>query len=1200
MHRLTGLMALLALATGTSCYADDEQPVQTFAWNAFLDDWQVLGPFPKVDGDKTGLDTKYVGDEAGLSGGHVTFYDGKLFTWKTSERPYIDFRGVLGAGGDAGENKVAYAWTQFQSPVDQKALLCVAYDDTFIAWLNGKEVGRGTDNWASSLDQSVTEVSLKKGVNSILLKVGNGATLWDAAVRFRPVGIDEPLLKFQCVPGNSVTKLPEVGVTLLDSGGKTISSHRCSGSREAYPGLPSFYALYTKPPVQKPAAVRFNIRLPGFVDPNRVIPWKEVEKRVVRIQLKADKPVELVVVDKRTKKPIPGAEVWSRNAKTEPLTDESGRVTVPDVSPMVNSVWVAAKGYIARSVRLKWPRSGIQKAELSPGGLSIVGVVKSTTGEPLAGATIDPGGSRGYSPKGVTDADGRFEIFGLPANRTTIYPVIECRGFVTKDRFSQPLQKGTTNVVWELAPGAQIIGQVTHKETGKPIPGIRIVAGEDRFGSNNKNPTATTNENGRFRLLGVDAGSNLVHAFSDNHAPAMSSVQAQLGKETEVNFQITEGKPVTGRITDPDGNPLSGVWLVTDTWNNARMFRREDRTDNDGVFTLAAMPESPAEVHILKQGFISNRQTLMKGGDKVNVTLRPVITHTITVRDAESGEVVPGLQIAKGYLWTGNPNYHWSTSEWETTRNYNKLTGVMKVEIGEPMNGEISYRFRASGFREAIVKLPGEDEPSQEFEVKLKPAETFQGRVVAASSGKPLPDVKLAMVTAEDRFRADYYSSHVTPWNFIANERFTGTLTETDVDGLFRMSVPLAKTTVELVLFRADGSFHHVTDIDHVLKSADLKDGRLELPFPEPGTIEGRLSIAGEPLANEQVHLQWLGHDVRDEGHDRLFGTGGQITTDADGRFSIANLGPGNYQISRVFRADLGGGRSTSAYIDTQKVVLLPGEKLVHNLERPAGFSLSGFTKDPEGNPIGSCQVIITRLGATRRQLGGATSDADGRFVFEHLPAGSYELRADHYPTPAGRTWSGIDYRGSASVTLTESTSDLEVTMRDPRAPAVPTPTGVLQSLQNAALSALQSFAAPAPAVPTTAEAISVAVPESSLVVGQPVPSLKVQTLDGESFDWNHSVVSETLLVFCRLWHPSSKPYIKRAHEWAADHNARLVFVSLDWSLEQARREGQNLPGVVRFAGPGTSQLQGPWALKGTHAAYHVSTDGTLKGRPLN
>lgn len=1003
-----------------------EAPPQDIKWNVFLGDWHLLGPFPKED--ESGLETQYVPNESMLSSGQVHFYGNKLYAWKRFAGRVIDFRKELGATGSKGENKVAYAWTQFTSPVAQKVQMGVAYDDAFIGWLNGKEIARGTDNWASSLDQEVVDVDLKEGINTLLLRVSNGRTKWDAGVRFFPVGLDKPLFTFKVSPASNNVRLPVIDIALLDKKQAIISEYQCSGSRQAYPGIPGYYALYAPMPEPAPAFIKLMVRQPHFQEVDTVASWSRALAGNVSAKLLSDKPASLLVVDKVSRQPVEGAQIWSTKSMAEPTTDAAGKVTLPEVSPMSDRLYVVAKGYEAATVNLKWPRGAMQRVELVKGGKILTGEVVSTSGEPLPGATVTSGLS-GYSPTATTDENGRFAIYGLPKSRTRLYPVIEARGFVTRGRFSFQLAGDETNVRWELAPGATIIGRVLHHETGEPIPGIRITVGDSRFsGSNDKAPTATTNENGRYRLLGVSDGQNVVNAFSDDYAPAMKTISVSTGTEATADFTLKVGKPVTGTITDVDGKPIAGVRLVTDTWNGARMFLREDRTDSKGRFTLAHMPDSVAEVDILKSGFISNRNLKVRGGDTFDLIMKPVITHTITIRDAAKRKIVPNLQIAKGYLWEGNTTWSWRTDDYETTRHYDKLKGVMKIEIDEPVSYQIAYRFRATGFQEQIVNIPEEEAVGKEFNVELAPASVFSGRVVDAASGKPLSNIAVAIVSPEDQMRPDYYGDYTTPWKFLEMKRFPGQYTIANGIGEFRLSPPSQKSNLSIALASQAGGFHLVRDLDNVLTSSELGEDVLELPFPQQGSIEGHVTVAGKPLADTKVRLSWVGYHGTTNQGNQSFGYGGRITTDADGYFRYDSVGPGHYQISRVFSFALGQGSSMSTYIDTQNLVLLPGQSLTHNIARPAGVSLSGVVRDGEGNPVNDAIVKVIVSGDNSRQVEATTSTAGGKFKFEHIAPGSYSVNAEHY-SRSERGYSEQDLRGSTTVELIEARDDVAIDM---------------------------------------------------------------------------------------------------------------------------------------------------------------------------
>lgn len=1021
MRFLTLIATIVAAFVASTLQAEDSPP-QRIEWNVFLENWHLLGPFPKED--ESGLETQYVPDEAALSMGQVHFYKTRLYAWKPYVDRVIDFRQGLDVNGSKGENKVGYAWTQFSSPVAQKVQMGVGYDDNFVGWLNGKEVARGTDGWASSLDQEVVEVNLKAGVNTLLLRVANGRTKWDVAVRFFPTGIEKPLLTFKAIPANNNVRLPVVDVALLDSKKQIISEHRCSGARQAYPGVPGFYALYTKEPA--PAFVKLSVRQPHFQEADTVASWERAMTGNIVARLLSAQPASLLVVDKLTRKPIEGAQIWSEKEMAEPTTGTDGEVVLPDVSPMSDRLYVVAKGYEAATVNVKWPRGAMQRVELVEGGRTLTGTVVSTTGEPLPGATVASGLS-GYAPTAVTNEKGEFAIYGLPEDRATLYPVIEAPGFVAKGRFGFPLTSDEVSVKWELSPGATITGQVVHQETGEPIPGVNLIVGNDRFGgSNDKAPETTTDANGRYRLIGVTEGQNQLHAFSDDYAPEMKTVSVSLGIESKADFTMNMGKPVTGTITDPDGKPLAGVRLVTDTWSGTRMFEREDRTNSKGEFTLTHMPDSPSEVHVLKSGFISHRDFNVRGGDNVDLVMNPEITHTITVRDAAEGKPVPQLQIAKGYLWEGNSTWSWRSDDYETTRYYDKLKGVMKVEIDEPLTYQIAYRFRATGFREEIVNIPDDVTIGKEFSVELKPASVFSGRVVDATTGKSLPNIAVAIVSSEDQMRPDYYGDYTTPWQFLDTKRFIGQHTKTNEAGEFRLSPPSGTSNLSIALLSKEGGFHLVNDLDAVLTSSDLQTSVLELPFPKQGSVEGRVTVAGKPLANTKVRLSWMGYDGSAAQGNQSFGFGGQITTDADGAFRYNNVGPGKYQISRVFRFALGQSSSMSTYIDTQNLTVLPGQSLTYDISRPAGVSLSGIVRDTDGNPVSGAVVKANVSGDNSRQVAATTSSAEGRFTIEHLATGTYDVSVERY-SRADEGYYRQDARGSTTVELTKSKDDLVV-----------------------------------------------------------------------------------------------------------------------------------------------------------------------------
>lgn len=453
---LSGL--LFACTLGAALHAD-EPDAQQFKWNVFLSDWQLLGPFPNEQTATAGLAIPFVENEETLRGGQVSFYKTKLYAWKPYEGGVVNFRKGLGAHGAAGTNVVGYAWTQFTSPVAQRAVLGIGYDDTMVGWLNGKEVCRGTDNWASSLDQATAEVELKAGVNTLLLKIAHGIRAWDTVARFRPLGLSNPLLVFRCQPNGDTTRLPVVDVTLLDATGTAIAQHQCSGLRKNSPNIGGYYALYARSPRTAPAKVRFRVKATGMRDIDAVFSWKQATSGNVILTLVADRPLELLVLDQTTREPIRGAEIWTKKVKSELVSSASGRVTLPDFSPMSSQCWIAANGYSARSIRLEWPRTKLQRALMTPGGQSLTGKITSK-GKPLVGAKVTCDMQLAYLPTAVTDENGRFEIHSIPESQQFALPTVEHPNVTTKNQFAIRLEGTKTDVQWELAPTATFFDQL--------------------------------------------------------------------------------------------------------------------------------------------------------------------------------------------------------------------------------------------------------------------------------------------------------------------------------------------------------------------------------------------------------------------------------------------------------------------------------------------------------------------------------------------------------------------------------------------------------------------------------------------------------------------------------------------------------------------------------------------------------------------
>jgi hypothetical protein len=176
-----------------------------FEPGAFLKQWLILGSFPIFNRDMTPQEQFDAADEqlASLDVDPFDIHtfepiinvDGKEYQWELfcSPSEIVDLGWPLGQQNFAN----AYAWTQIQMDAETPVVFAIDADDRAKVWLNGELVF--TDTWGGHLvpDKALVPVTLRKGLNRILLKVQNGITEWQYTFRIFDAGYDPAVDKMQ-------------------------------------------------------------------------------------------------------------------------------------------------------------------------------------------------------------------------------------------------------------------------------------------------------------------------------------------------------------------------------------------------------------------------------------------------------------------------------------------------------------------------------------------------------------------------------------------------------------------------------------------------------------------------------------------------------------------------------------------------------------------------------------------------------------------------------------------------------------------------------------------------------------------------------------------------------------------------------------------------------------------------------------------
>lgn len=159
---------------------------------------------------------------------------------------------------------------------------------------------------------------------------------------------------------------------------------------------------------------------------------------------------------------------------------------------------------------------------------------------------------------------------------------------------------------------ATVTGRVTDGK--RPLAGVVVVlALGPGMRSQNSNLGAKTDADGRYRLGGVPAGRYEITPAAPAHVVS-GSIDGRWGRTLMVNpgetienvdFRLTRGGVITGRVTDSDGKPVVGEMLQITPEDNSqspRMFFRLDRsemlTDDRGVYRLYGLPAGRYRVSV--------------------------------------------------------------------------------------------------------------------------------------------------------------------------------------------------------------------------------------------------------------------------------------------------------------------------------------------------------------------------------------------------------------------------------------------------------------------------------------------------------------------------------------------------------------------------------------------------------------------------
>ncbi|MGE3853973.1 MAG: carboxypeptidase regulatory-like domain-containing protein, partial [Planctomycetota bacterium] len=626
-----------------------------------------------------------------------------------------------------------------------------------------------------------------------------------------------------------------------------------------------------------------------------------------------------------------------------------GKVEPPPVEP-VDEVGTGIRGTVVDSAGAPVAGVTVTATMTGGGGINMPGMEDlgfELDGMPGAPGMVRPGGK---AHSGVSGADGTFAIGGLDAaNRyrlqlrggTPDFLVTRCAAPALQDgKFVDAGtlridRAGTITGVVRDANGAPVAGATVR--LGEPMPdGMQVFRGTDGSGARmgiTVMRTETNNGDGNGDGSGNPDGSN-------------------------------------GNGSDPPPAMMMKMPGVT-------------TTDANGQYTLERVRPGKQMVSARKQGHrdaIVNPVDVQENAEThVDLQLGAALSLLVTVRDPQ-GFPIEGARVNAAAA--GGIGGMLMMDDMPGPRGNRPPTGVLTDATGRALldkltSIDVQLRITADGYATLSEQIRLDDTGETRREFTLQPGCRIVGRAVG-SDGTPLRNAMLHLQPIGERNGGMF-------------EGPMGGMHPTGEDGRFEFS-GLQPGSWKVI---ANHPEYAQTEAGPYSVSAGGQVDAGDIRLTPVGKVTVKVVDAdGKPVAGATVDAGQTGavmmafesSDDDDEGSNFVVGDASPTTTNADGMATLERVNPGKVTVR---------ARKSGFAAATAEVMVAPGETASATLILGSGGRLEGTAKRRDGSPWAGAQINLYAQGPSLMPLESARADAQGKFVFEHVAAGEYDLSTD-------------------------------------------------------------------------------------------------------------------------------------------------------------------------------------------------------------
>ncbi|HYG35099.1 MAG TPA: carboxypeptidase regulatory-like domain-containing protein, partial [Clostridia bacterium] len=693
------------------------------------------------------------------------------------------------------------------------------------------------------------------------------------------------------------------------------------------------------------------------------------------------------------------------------------------------NVFVTADGHVPMVTRWRNPTDFSQNYTMKlERGTTIAGIVVDEDGQPVPGVkVVFPGPgidlakreniTFGPDTGTQTDTAGRWSCTMIPKEFEGFSIVLEHPNFAVTRAAVAVNKPESTNLVLTIRHGVTVAGLVTDLQ-GQPIGGASV---RQVHSSDEPKRSTQTDLSGQFALEHMNSGELMLAVQAQGFAPEVMTTNVS-SSAIEMRVLLGPGQVLRGRVIDSQGKPVCNAEVRTDwDFQGQRNIEWSTKTDQEGRFSWDSAPVEPLFYWFEAEEFSSERGLqlqadgseheikLLRRSDAKSVRITGTVVDTKTGQPLDDFEALIGESDVSEFPANFSIGAHGRQGKFSLTLTPASQFSTFQIQI------------QKDGYLPVVSTNLHAKDGDQVLEFRLRRG-TGPSGVVYLPNGEP---AKAATVFLYERKKGVYIDK---PGHFANYPGTTPQHMKTDDSGSFSFGPKL--DACGIIVIHEQG-YAEVT-LDSFYRAGSI--------FLQPwGRVEGKVLIGDKPKAHETVCLSATRHHYEESG--RLFPALSlhlETTTDSDGNFIFEKVPPGERTVSRYLaRADqqkyptckthdcpisvaagtvtqvkLGGtGRPVSGRLTasgfTNHVTL---DNAVLQLQlKPSGYSSTlpkrqDYDSDEAFDEANKAYAQADRRFWTSEQGKAleklerhyaAFADREGRFVFDDIPAGTYELKIE-------------------------------------------------------------------------------------------------------------------------------------------------------------------------------------------------------------